>query len=52
MKGHIFICVHCKRPATDEDIEFNLAGPPGKKKEAITVWCPSCKVHSHYLKKK
>jgi len=52
LKGHIFICKHCSRKATDEDIEVMLVGPGGKKKQVITVFCPTCKTHTHYLKKK
>ena len=51
MSTHIFICVHCKRLAKEEDIVEVAIGPRDRKKVFITVICPACKVHTHYLKK-
>ena len=47
----IFICVHCERQAEPEEIKNKTIWLSGRKKEVITVWCPNCKVHSHFLKK-
>ncbi len=46
-----FVCVHCKRQATEKDIEEKVFFVRGKKKITITVYCPICKVHSHFIKK-